>query len=355
MSKTKWTKEQSEAIEKRDKNILVSASAGSGKTAVLVERIIQKVVNEYLDVDKILVVTFTNAAAQELKEKILNAIYKALNTQKDIKQINHLKNQLIYINRANITTIDAFCLRLVKENFNILNIDPNIKICEESQSILIKAKILEELLENEYEGYVDKKDAFGLYNILELFNGKDEELLENILRIYNYIQSFPYPFEWLREQIEKYNINEDVDLYNTDFGKDIYQDIVDEIELCIIKYDEYLDKIQSNEEFNKCFELLNEDVYMLKNCINIDMPNWDILYDNINEIEFKRFNIGKVSDIDLKEEISTFRKSEVKDVVEKCKKRIYAKSKEIIEDNKIAYSCYYDSFDRKFNYKYKTY
>ena len=121
MSETKWTKEQSEAIEKRDKNILVSASAGSGKTAVLVERIIQKVVNEYLDVDKILVVTFTNAAAQELKEKILNAIYKALNTQKDIKQINHLKNQLIYINRASITTIDAFCLRLVKENFNILN------------------------------------------------------------------------------------------------------------------------------------------------------------------------------------------------------------------------------------------
>ena len=338
MSETKWTKEQSEAIEKRDKNILVSASAGSGKTAVLVERIIQKVVNEYLDVDKILVVTFTNAAAQELKEKILNAIYKALNTQKDIKQINHLKNQLIYINRASITTIDAFCLRLVKENFNILNIDPNIKICEESQSILIKSKILEELLEDEYEGYVDKKDVFGLYNILELFNGKDEELLENILRIYNYIQSFPYPFDWLREQIEKYNINEDVDLYNTDFGKDIYQDIVDEIELCIIKYDEYLEKIQSNEEFNKCFELLNEDLYMLKSCINIDVSNWDTLYDNINEIEFKRFNIGKVSDIELKEEISTFRKNEVKDVIEKCKKRIYAKSKEIIEDNKIAYS-----------------
>ena len=355
MSETKWTKEQSEAIEKRDKNILVSASAGSGKTAVLVERIIQKVVNEYLDVDKILVVTFTNAAAQELKEKILNAIYKALNTQKDIKQINHLKNQLIYINRASITTIDAFCLRLVKENFNILNIDPNIKICEESQSILIKSKILEELLENEYEGYVDKKDVFGLYNILELFNGKDEELLENILRIYNYIQSFPYPFDWLREQIEKYNINEDVDLYNTDFGKDIYQDIVDEIELCIIKYDEYLDKIQLNEEFNKCFELLNEDLYMLKSCINIDVSNWDTLYDNINEIEFKRFNIGKVSDIELKEEISTFRKSEVKDVIEKCKKRIYAKSKEIIEDNKIAYSylSYLYNFLLEFDTRFK--
>ncbi len=360
MSETKWTKEQQEAIEKRNANILVSASAGSGKTAVLVERIIQKVINEYLDIDKILVVTFTNAAAQELKEKILNAIYKALDKEKDIKKINHLKNQLIYINRANITTIDAFCLRLVKENFNILDIDPNIKICEESQSILIKSKILEELLEEEYEGYVDKKDVFGLYNILELFNGKDEELLDNILRIYNYIQSFPYPFDWLKEQIEKYNIDEAIDLYDTDFGRDIYQDIVDEIELCIVKYDEYLQKIQNNEEFNKCFELLNEDLYELKRCINIQKPSWDTLYDNINNIEFKRFNIGKVSNTDLKDEISIFRKNEVKDVIEKSKKKIYTKSKEIIEDNKIAYSYlsylynFLVSFDTKFKYQKKS-
>ena len=111
---TNWTEEQKQAIEKRNSNILVSASAGSGKTAVLVERIIQKVVNEYLDIDKILVVTFTNAAAQELKEKILNAIYKALETEKDSKKRNHLKNQLIYINRASITTIDAFCFMFVK-------------------------------------------------------------------------------------------------------------------------------------------------------------------------------------------------------------------------------------------------
>ena len=113
MAETKWTEDQLQAIEKRDSNILVSASAGSGKTAVLVERIIQKVLNEYLDIDKILVVTFTNAAAQELKEKILNAIYKALDTETDAKKINHLRNQLIYINRASISTIDAFCLNIV--------------------------------------------------------------------------------------------------------------------------------------------------------------------------------------------------------------------------------------------------
>jgi len=138
MAENNWTEDQLKVINKRDSNILVSASAGSGKTAVLVERIIKKVLDEYLDVDKILVVTFTNAAAQELKEKILNAIYKALDIEKDPKKVNHLRNQLIYINRANITTIDAFCFKLVKENFNILDLDPNIRICEESQSILIK-------------------------------------------------------------------------------------------------------------------------------------------------------------------------------------------------------------------------
>ncbi len=211
MAKTNWTVDQKKAIDKRDSNILVSASAGSGKTAVLVERIIEKVLNEFLDVDKLLVVTFTNAAAQELKEKILNAIYKALETESDPKKKNHLKNQLIYINRACITTIDAFCFKLVRENFNVLDLDPNVKICEESQSVLIKAKVLEDLIEKEYEKYEDRS-AFGLYNILELFGGKEEEFLEEILKIYNYIQAFPYPFVWLKEQIEKYNIDENVDL-----------------------------------------------------------------------------------------------------------------------------------------------
>ena len=359
MAGTKWTQDQSQAIEKRDSNILVSASAGSGKTAVLVERIIQKVLNEYLDVDKILVVTFTNAAAQELKEKILNAIYKALDTETDAKKINHLRNQLIYINRASITTIDAFCLKIVKENFNVLNIDPNIRICEEAQSILIKSGVLEDLLEEEYEGYSNDRNTFGLYNILELFNGKDEELLDNILRIYNYIQSFPYPFEWLKEQIEKYNIAENVDLYNTDFGKDIYDDIVEEIKLCIVKYDEYLDKMLGQEEFTKHVALFNEDVYALKSCINIQTPNWDELYNNLNELEFKAMLRNKVSNEELKEELNIFRKKEVKDVITKIKKKIYAKSSEILKDNNIAYGYMkylYDfllAFDERFKQEKK--
>lgn len=355
MGVNSWTKDQLKAIEKRNSNILVSASAGSGKTAVLVERIIEKILNEYLDVDKILVVTFTNAAAQELKEKILNAIYKALENEKDPKKINHLRNQLIYINRANITTIDAFCFKLVRENFNILDIDPNIRICEESQSVLIKTRVLEDLLEEEYESYIDEKNIFGLYNILELFNGKDEELLSSILKIYNYIQAFPYPFKWLKEQINKYNIEDNVDLYETDFGRDIYEDIVSEIELCIEKYDDYINKIEGLEEFNKCYLILDSDVQALKNSIYIQNNSWDKLYENISNISFSKFVIGKVSDEDLKNEIAEFRKKEVKDVIDKVKKKIYATSKDILEDNRIAYNYikYLYEFLEKYDKKFK--
>ena len=358
MAKTNWTVDQKKAIDKRDSNILVSASAGSGKTAVLVERIIEKVLNEFLDVDKLLVVTFTNAAAQELKEKILNAIYKALETESDPKKKNHLKNQLIYINRACITTIDAFCFKLVRENFNVLELDPNVKICEESQSILIKAKVLEDLIEKEYEKYEDRS-AFGLYNILELFGGKEEEFLGEILKIYNYIQAFPYPFLWLKEQIEKYNIDENVDLYDTDFGRDIYDDTMAELELCTIKYDEYLKKLEGLEDFTKIVEILYEDKKMIDNVLNIAKPSWDELYTKLNMMNFSTLRFGKGVDEELKEEIKEFRQKEVKDVVAKLKKKIYANSNEILKDNKIAYeymTYLYDfliSFDTAFKLEKK--
>ncbi len=337
MATNNWTKDQLKAIEKRDSNILVSASAGSGKTAVLVERIIDKILNEYLDVDKIMVVTFTNAAAQELKEKILNAIYTALEKEKEPKKINHLKNQLVYINRATITTIDAFCFKLVKENFNVLDVDPNIRICEESQSMLIKSKVLEDLLEKHYEAYVDEKNVFGLYNVLELYDGSDEAFIEGVLKIYNFIQAFPYPFKWLKEQIEKYNLDENIDLYDTDFGRDIYTDIVSEIELIISKYDMWIDRLTLNEEFEKCIAILDTDKMMLKQCINISSPSWDKLYENLSTITFKTFSIGKVSNTELKEEVANFRNEEVKKVIAKLVKNIYAPSREILIDNKIVY------------------
>ena len=120
-----WTKEQQKVIDQRDADILVSAAAGSGKTAVLVERIIQKVVDEEspLDVDRLLVVTFTKAAAGEMKERIASALDRKV---KEFPQNQHYARQLALIHKAQITTIHSFCMNLVKDYFYVLGIDPNI-------------------------------------------------------------------------------------------------------------------------------------------------------------------------------------------------------------------------------------
>ena len=114
MSETKWTREQNLAINEKGSNILVAAAAGSGKTAVLVERIINKVINEKIDIDKILVVTFTNAAASEMRERILDAIYKRLEEE---RENSHLQRQINLLNKASISTIHAFCLDVIRNNF----------------------------------------------------------------------------------------------------------------------------------------------------------------------------------------------------------------------------------------------
>ena len=144
-----WTKEQEQAIYKKDSNILVAAAAGSGKTAVLVERIINKIINEKIDIDRLLVVTFTNAAASEMRERILNSIYKIIDGDdvKDEATINHLQRQITLLNKANICTIDSFCLDVIKNNFFEIEISPNFRIADTAEIDLLKQEVLEKIFE----------------------------------------------------------------------------------------------------------------------------------------------------------------------------------------------------------------
>ena len=346
-----WTKEQQLAINKQDSNILVSASAGSGKTAVLVERVINKVINYKIDIDKILVVTFTNAAAAELKERLMIAIYKALSENpKD----SFLKRQLTYINRASITTIHSFCLEVIRSNFQILEIDPGFKICDETDSNILKAKAILNVLENEYLiSNKDKEKRDKLYNLLELFGSKDEALMEYILKIYSYIQSFAFEFEWLNQAIEKYNIKECKNLYETDFGKDIYEDVIQEFEMLVKKTEEMLERIRGYEDFAKYCEMLEEDVSLLKLCIFNSDKNWDKLYDSINNITFSRAPAYKGDNLELKELVTSFRNDVIKKGTEKCKNSIYANTEQIIIDQKIAYEYISYIYDIIINSTYK--
>ena len=141
-----WTEEQQKVIDLRDRNILVSAAAGSGKTAVLVERIIQRLTSETdpVDVDRLLIVTFTEAAAAEMRERIGAAIEKKLTER---PQDAHLERQATLIHSAPITTIHSFCLSVIRDHFHVIGIDPGFRIAEEGELKLLKQDVLEELLE----------------------------------------------------------------------------------------------------------------------------------------------------------------------------------------------------------------
>lgn len=137
MEEVKWTEEQKLAIKEKGENILVAAAAGSGKTAVLVERIINKIISEKIDIDKILVVTFTKAAAAEMKGRILNAIYKKIEEDTENK---HLQRQVLLLSKANICTIDSFCLDIVKNNFFEIRNIAKLKGCGKHRNTNIKTR-----------------------------------------------------------------------------------------------------------------------------------------------------------------------------------------------------------------------
>ena len=196
----KWTSEQQKVIDLRNRNILVSAAAGSGKTAVLVERIIRRLTEDDTptDVDRLLIVTFTEAAAAEMKERISAAIEKKLEERPgDIR----LERQATLIHSAQITTIHSFCLAVIRDHFHVIGIDPGFRIAEEGELKLLKQDVLEELLE---ECYAEAKEEF--LDFTERFgSGKsDKKIEEIILKMYEYSRSYPRPDRWLDQCVKAY-------------------------------------------------------------------------------------------------------------------------------------------------------
>ncbi len=195
-----FTQEQSMAIELHGRNILVSAAAGSGKTAVLVERIVRMVCDEAhpVDIDRLLVVTFTNAAAAEMRERIAAGISKRLTERPDSA---HIQRQSTLLHNAQITTIDSFCLFLLRNHFNEIGLDPAFRIADEGEVRLMQGEALEELIE---ASYASGSEAFRY--CVEYFcpGGRESVLEQHILNLSRYAASFPWPARWLEERKEDY-------------------------------------------------------------------------------------------------------------------------------------------------------
>ena len=150
MGEMKWTKDQQKVIDLRDSNILVSAAAGSGKTAVLVERIIQEVTQDEhpIDIDRLLVVTFTKAAAAEMRQRVGRAMENALIDRPGDKR---LQRQLSLLHNAQITTIDSFCQNIIRNYFHVIDLDPVFRVADDTEIKIMKQEVLEEVLEECYE------------------------------------------------------------------------------------------------------------------------------------------------------------------------------------------------------------
>ena len=200
MSDRKWTTEQMQAIKLKGANILVSAAAGSGKTSVLVERIVNKIINDGVDIDKILVVTFTNAAASEMRQRLMDEIYKKIDENPNDQ---NLQRQLLLINKANISTIHSFCLNVIRNNFFEIGISNNFRVADETEIEIMKQETIEDIFDDEYESqnseFTELLEKYATYN-------DDSKLKEIILKIYEFIQSDPFPDKWLQNAVEEYNI-----------------------------------------------------------------------------------------------------------------------------------------------------
>lgn len=294
-----WTKEQEKAIHNKNNNILVAAAAGSGKTTVLVERIINKITNENIDVDKLLIVTFTNAAATEMRERVLDSIYKKIEEEPDNLR---LQKQLILLNKSHISTIHSFCLEVIKNNFYKTNISPNFRLANTPEIELLKMEVLEETFDELYE---EKSKNF--INLINTYCGyrSDDKLKEIILKIYKFIQSMPYPEEWLENQVQKFNLNIETDFSETIWGKIIIEDVKEKIENYINSLKNISKELKKDSELENWYLCILEDISKLEYICRFE--KWDDIYEELNKISFAKWPTKRNFEAEVKDRAKNIR------------------------------------------------
>ena len=219
---SQWTDDQWKAITASGRDILVAAAAGSGKTAVLVERIIKKIVStdNPIDVDRLLVMTFTNASAAEMRNRIGEALEKALKEQ---PASLHLRRQLSLLNRASISTIHSFCLNVIRKYYYKLDIDPGFRIADETEGELLRDEVLEELFEEYYS--TETNEAF--FDLVDRYTNdrSDTELQDMIRKLYEFSRAHPKPDNWLDQIVKIYDVDEETTIDDTSFFPYLMADI----------------------------------------------------------------------------------------------------------------------------------
>lgn len=314
----KFTPDQQRVIDTRNANILVAAAAGSGKTAVLVERIIQMITDEKkpVDIDRLLIVTFTSAAAAQMRERISREVSRKL---EENPESEHLQKQASLIHNALITTIDSFCLFVIRNNFNEIGLDPAFRVADESEVKMLEADVMGRLLE---QAHAEPTERF-LYFIESYSTGTNEKKIEEaILKLYHFSMSYPFPEEWLMERLEDYRVGDVSELPDKKWFQSALVYIRTILQECRNRLYQALEIANSAGGPAQYAENLTADIGLIEQLQSAS--DYDKLYDLFTYSSFARLSAKKAEGVDpvLREMVKAIR-DEVKKNVADLKKFLF--------------------------------
>ena len=326
----KWTEEQQKVISLRDRNILVSAAAGSGKTAVLVERILSKITDPEapVDIDRLLIMTFTRAAAGEMKERISSAIESALYEDPDNE---HLQRQSTLLHTAQITTIDGFCAYIIRNYFHLIGLDPGYRTADEGELKLLREDVTGKLLEDYYSEKQEKYEKF-----VECFaSGKDDEALGGMIqKLYEMAMSNPFPEEWLDACLDDYKIETTEELRETKCIKLLWKAAVDELETAEHLAREARKLCDAPDGPNLYGEALDSDLLFIRKLKNTaEEKDYNILAELLEKPSFARLSGKKMPEADeqKKQRVKELREEE-KEILRELGQKYFQGTEEEILD-----------------------
>ncbi|MBR7554976.1 helicase-exonuclease AddAB subunit AddA [Allobacillus sp. GCM10007491] len=310
-----WTKEQEQAIYEDGKDILVAAAAGSGKTAVLVERIIQKITreNDPYEIDEMLVATFTNAAAQEMRTRVGQALEKAL---AEFPDSQHLRKQLSLLQKAHISTLHAFCMEVVRKYGFELEIDPGFRILDDVESDLLRNDLLQETFEEWYGKEGEEQEAF--FRFVDSFSNdrNDQAVMDLVLKVYEFSRQHPDPDDWLDRLSGSYEVHDDMSMDELEWMPIVRKDIEEKVDAMEFEALQALEMAQFPEGPAHYVDTLEKDLQQIQLVKHSLQQPWEQLYELFHEQKtFGRLS-GKKAECD--EDL----KKSVKDLRDKFKKRM---------------------------------
>lgn len=311
----KFTPEQQRVIELHNSNILVSAAAGSGKTAVLVERIIRMICDgeHPADIDRLLIVTFTNAAAAEMRERIAAGITARLEADPGNE---HIQQQSALLHNAQITTIDSFSLFLIRNHFNEIGLDPDFRVADEGEIKLLQQEVLAQLLEDAYAGQFVPEAPEQFHACVEYFcpGGRESVLEQHILNLSRYAGSFPWPAEWLEERKNDYAAGDMEALVHSDYGQYLTERVNRTVEGCLEKLREVKRLCELPDGPYMYGELTDAEIEQLERLT--DCKNLEEQAAKIPAVTFARLPSKKDDSVDpAKRELAKAIRNSVKDTL----------------------------------------